>query len=243
MLYLVDPGTPVTSGRRLLLAGLLLGATLTLRLQLAPAAAVILLWSAVGEPRGRLLPLVAGLAAALALAGALDVATWGYPFQSMWLNFVYNTYNGVSSFGTEPWTFYAQLLLGRHHRFAGSARRHWRATTAAALSGDHGDSGHAFAHSPQGASLHFIYPAILPLLIVAGVGMAQIGVWMADRGLIRHRVGAIGLVAASAFLSRVLASSPNYQELWRRGHDIVQAAVLRVGARLSLRHRHLWPHL
>jgi phosphatidylinositol glycan class B len=226
VLYLVETGRPPAARRRLLLAGFLLGVTLTLRLQLAPVAAVILLWCAVSVRQGRVLPLVVGLAAALALAGALDAATWGYPFQSMWLNFVYNTYYGVSSsFGAAPWTFYPQLLLdywgGTPALLVllvgiGAKRLPLPFLAAAVILLTHSLIPHK--------EYRFIYPAILLLLIVAGIGMAQVGAAIAERTLAGRRVGSIGLVAVSALLSLALALSPPYRELWQRGHDMVRAA-------------------
>ena len=227
VLYLVDTGSPTIARRRLLLAGFLLGLSLTLRIQLAPAAAVILLWSMVGGPRGRLLPLVVGAAVALGLAGALDAVTWGYPFLSMWRNFVYNTYYGVSSyFGTEPWTFYPQVLFAYWGATAGllvllvcvgGLRLPLPFRVALVILVTHS----LIPHKEH----RFIYPAILLLLIVAGIGMAQIGVWMAERGLARQRAASIGLVAASALLSLAVAASPHFRELWQRGHGQVRAAT------------------
>jgi hypothetical protein len=52
-----------------------------------------------------------GLAVLLPVGGLLDWATWGSPFQSIWLNVVRNTVQGVSgSMGTYTWDFYPEYL-------------------------------------------------------------------------------------------------------------------------------------
>src|SRR5262249_19800057 len=70
----------------------------------------------------------------------------------------------------------------------------------------------------------FIYPAVILLLVVAGVGMARIGFWVAARGMTSIRFSSISLTAGSLLMSLVLASSPPYRELWQRGFDMVRAA-------------------
>src|SRR6185312_10787874 len=44
----------------------------------------------------------------------LDALTWTYPFQSLWLNFTYNAFNGAAdSFGTAPWSYYLIGLIAQ----------------------------------------------------------------------------------------------------------------------------------
>jgi GPI mannosyltransferase 3 len=225
VLYLVDAATP-TSRRRLLIAGFLLGVILTLRVQLAPAVLTILLWSALAERRERLAVLAVGLGAAVALAGALDAVTWGQPFQSAWRNLLYNTYYGVSSsFGTEPWTFYLELLARYWWPFiallalfiaAGGRQLPLPLLVAAIILTTHS----LVPHKEH----RFIYPAVILLLVVAGSGMARIGSWIVARRMASARLSGISLTAGSLLMSLVLASSPPYQELWERGYDMVRAA-------------------
>ena len=113
--YLADAGHRPDNGapsrRRLLLAGALLGLAFYLRLQLAPAIAILLLWLIFVGPRRNLIPLFFGIGIALVLEGGLDAITWDYPFESLWRNLTYNIFYGVSAYyGTEPWYFYACLL-------------------------------------------------------------------------------------------------------------------------------------
>ncbi len=102
-----DNGEP----RRLLMAGLCLGLAVCLRYQYAPALAAASLWQhRLDWVRWRWLAM-GGLAVVLPLAGGLDWVTWGAPFQSIWLNFIRNSVDGVSSaMGTEPLSFFPAYL-------------------------------------------------------------------------------------------------------------------------------------
>jgi phosphatidylinositol glycan class B len=152
--------------------------------------------------------------------------TWGQPFQSAWRNLLYNTYYGVSSsFGTEPWTFYLELLARYWWPFfallalfiaAGGRQLPLPFLVAAIIFATHS----LIPHKEH----RFIYPAVILLLVVAGSGMARLGSWMVARRMASVRLSGISLTAGSLLISLVLASSPPYQELWERGYDMVRAA-------------------
>jgi GPI mannosyltransferase 3 len=97
--------------RRTMLAGLLLGTGVALRVQyLFPAGA---LWGVVVLARGWRPARWVGMlgAAVLACAGVLDVWTWGLPFISYYNNVVFNLMEGVSLiFGQEPVGWYLAEL-------------------------------------------------------------------------------------------------------------------------------------
>jgi GPI mannosyltransferase 3 len=225
VLYLIDAATP-TSRRRLFIAGFLLGVIVTLRIQVAPAVLTILLWSALAQGRERLAVIGVGLGAAIAFAGVLDAVTWGHPFQSAWRNLLYNTYYGVSSsFGTEPWTFYLELLARYWWPFiallalfiaAGGRQLPLPLLVAAIILATHS----LVPHKEH----RFIYPAVILLLVVAGSGMARIGSWMVARRMASVRLSGVSLTGGSLVMSLVLASTPPYEELWERGYDMVRAA-------------------
>ena len=83
--------------RRLLAAGALFGLAILLRMQYAPALLVAALWQyRLDLSRWKWLVL-GGLAVMLPLGGVLDALTWGAPFQSLWLNLVRNSLQGVAS--------------------------------------------------------------------------------------------------------------------------------------------------
>jgi len=103
--------TPPLPRNRLLAIGGLFGLAFCLRYQYAPALLAAMLW------RYRLLwpcwrwLLAGGAAIVLPVAGVLDALTWGSPFQSIWLNFLRNSVQGVSAgMGVEPAWFYLSYL-------------------------------------------------------------------------------------------------------------------------------------
>jgi hypothetical protein len=109
-LWLGDEPERITP-RRLLAAGACLGLACCLRYQYGPA----LLGAALvqfGMRRAHWAWLALGAAAvALPVGGVLDALTWGTPFQSVWLNVLRNSVQGVSSgLGTEPVSFYPAYL-------------------------------------------------------------------------------------------------------------------------------------
>jgi hypothetical protein len=205
----------------------LLGLAAVLRLQLVPAITAIVIWQFFAQPRGAWLKLVAGAALAVAAAGLLDAATWDYPFQSLWRNFIYNTFYGVSSFyGTEDWSFYPLALLEYWRGFAvlllalaalGARRLPLPLLASALIFAAH----MAVPHK----ELRFLYPAILLLLIVAGMGLAQLSAWAAARWRIEPTRCSAVLLAVALLAAVALAATPAYRELWQRGHDMMRADI------------------
>jgi phosphatidylinositol glycan class B len=178
-LWVLEPGYPVISRRRLFVGGALLGLVFATRVQLAPAIGVAMLWTNWRAPRGRRGATLAGMAAILAAAAVLDTLTLGYPFASVWRYVLYNVFYGVSStFGVEPWPYY---LLGELGVWGGAgatmllltAIGAWRLplllVVAIAILGVHSGIAHK--------EYRFIYPAIVPLTVLAGVGLAQMASW------------------------------------------------------------------
>jgi hypothetical protein len=97
--------------RRLLLGGAALGLACCLRYQYGPAlAAAVLLQHRLAWPRWRWL-LLGAAAVVLPVGGVLDAVTWGSPFQSVWLNAMRNSVQGVSAgIGIDPAAFYLAYL-------------------------------------------------------------------------------------------------------------------------------------
>jgi hypothetical protein len=178
-LWVLEPGYPVIFRRRLFVGGALLGLVFATRVQLAPAIGVAMLWTNWRAARGRRGATLAGMAAILAAAAVLDTLTLGYPFASVWRYVLYNVFYGVSStFGVEPWPYY---LLGELGVWGGAgatillltAIGAWRLplllVVAIAILGVHSGIAHK--------EYRFIYPAIVPLTVLAGVGLAQMASW------------------------------------------------------------------
>jgi hypothetical protein len=83
-LYVLEPGYRVTSYRRLVVGGALLGLVCVMRVQLAPAIAMVALWTNWRADRERVLAMLTGAFAVLIGAAILDTLTLGYPFASLW---------------------------------------------------------------------------------------------------------------------------------------------------------------
>src|SRR5205823_6871318 len=92
--WLLDPGSRVTSRRRLFAAGLLFGLVCLLHLQLAPAAAILALWPLWRTWRTAIPALLVGAFVAIAAGAILDWAALGYPLASLWRGVLYNLVYG-----------------------------------------------------------------------------------------------------------------------------------------------------
>jgi hypothetical protein len=233
-LYTLDPGYPVTSRRRLFAGGALLAVVLVLRVQLAPAVVIAALWANLGSARGYALATLAGVTAGLIAAGTLDALTLGYPLASLWRYVLYNAYYGVSStFGVEPGIYYLQgelevwasalpflLLL-----LALGAKRMPRLMAAAVtIVAVHSMIGHK--------EYRFIYPATLLLMVLAGVGLAQIVSWgqnylkmQGNRGNIAASSCVFFFVGFWCFVSYRVWTGPTLTALRDRAHDNLSAAA------------------
>ena len=98
--------------RRLLLAGALFGLATALRFQYAPVLAVVALWQHARDVRALLWVAAGGTAVVVLALGVLDMATWGSPFQSVWLNYLRNGPQGISeAIGSQPWPFYLEYFV------------------------------------------------------------------------------------------------------------------------------------
>jgi phosphatidylinositol glycan class B len=110
-IWLGDGVRPL-SWRRLLAAGLMFGLASSLRFQYAPILGVIALLQYTRRPPDLAVVAAGGIAVVVLALGVLDAATWGAPFQSVWLNYIRNAEQGVSAaMGTQPWFFYIAYYL------------------------------------------------------------------------------------------------------------------------------------
>ncbi|MDE2229708.1 MAG: hypothetical protein KGL11_11805 [Alphaproteobacteria bacterium] len=233
-LYLAAPGYAVQGRGRLALAGFVLGVAALLRIQLASAVAFFALWDwrDTAPAARRLKPLVAGGVVALALFGAIDAATWGWPGESIYRNLLINLWYGVSAYwGVEPWYYYFDSIVAYWGAVAavmlvlartGALRLPQPAVLALVILLVHSAIGHK--------EFRFIYPALLLAVISAGLGMAQVVEWIAD-GLILHgasrrvalRAAGVPVLVLAVLTPAALAAVPKYQALWTREVDVVRA--------------------
>ena len=226
--YLLEPGYRVSSRPRLCAAAILLGVVCLMRINLGPAVAVLLLWGASGGWRQRLPALIAGGLTALGFGAALDWATLGYPLASIWRNLLYNLYYGVSAeFSVDPNFYYLWGELGVWLAAApfvlvliglGARRIPILLVTALMVIAVHSGIAHK--------EYRFIYPAILLLMVLAAVGLAQLtsgaAQWLHRRGV---RQGAATALSASVLIgywsvvSYNVWSGATLADLRQRAHD------------------------
>ena len=232
--YLIEPGYEISSRRRIFIAGFLLGVVCLLRINLGPAVAILALWTVWGARQWRLPALIAGGLAALGFGATLDWVTLGYPFASIWRNLLYNLYYGVSlEISADPGLYYlwgelgvwltaaplALLLIG-----LGSRRFPALLVTAVTVIAVHSGIAHK--------EYRFIYPAILLLMVLAAVGLAQLTNWAAQwlqrRGMRQGAATALSAVVLSGYWSAVafhVWSGGTLAELRQRAHDELVAML------------------
>ncbi len=110
-LYLGMYGEVLPEKKRLFLAGLFLGAAVSIRMQLAPAVAFAAIYFCHKRWARRGPFLISGLLVPVAIFGLVDAATWSYPFQSYFLYFKVVVLEGRGLlFGTSPWYWYLWML-------------------------------------------------------------------------------------------------------------------------------------
>ncbi|MBD2664946.1 mannosyltransferase [Richelia sinica] len=163
------------SRQRLFLAGCLLGIALALRIHLLPCIALALVY--ICKTKWRYwLPMLAGITGVFLIFGTVDAFTWTYPFQSFWLNIWVNLVEGRSKlYGVSPWYEYVVFLLKSWSWLffpmmilvvIGSRRSPILGWLAFIIILSHS----LLAHKEY----RFIYPAIPMLMILAGLGTAEL---------------------------------------------------------------------
>jgi len=175
-LYITELSGESRGRGRFAVAGLLFGCCLVFRVQLAPAVAVGMLLSAGRRVHDRLIPLVLGAVAPLALSGLLDWGTWGRPFQSIWLYFWVNwVYGAADLFGTSPWYHYLRFLFSGPAAFLlplaglavlGGRRAPVMGIAALTILGTFSLIGHK--------EFRFLYPAFPLIATLVGLGSADV---------------------------------------------------------------------
>jgi hypothetical protein len=232
--YLIEPGYPVNSRRRLFAAGILFTLICLLRVHLAPAVAAVVIWSAWGTWRTRFPAILAGGVAALIFGAIFDWLTLGYPLASLWRNVLFNVLYGVSAdFGTEAWNYYLLGELGVWAAGAtflalavglGARRLPIVLIAAVVIMLVHSGIGHK--------EYRFIYPAILLLTVLAGSGLAQLtswaGQWLSEKGVQPRAAAAIaaGIVLGCwSFAAFNVWASETLVQLRRLDRDNLAAAA------------------
>lgn len=235
-LYLGLPASGVASRARLWLAGAFLGLTFDLRYHLAAAlavAALAILWRRGGYRQW--LALIAGACGPVLAMGLLDWATLGHPFQSIFLNLAFNVAQGGDYAGRSSWLTLIVLPVYLWHAGAiamltaaaiGTRRLPSAALVAIAIFATYSFVAHK--------EYRFIYPALVLIAILAGIGSAEI--LRAARAAWPQALSS-GAVAASALtlfwlaISIAIAQSPIYRDAWTRARAIARVQLCQPPAR------------
>ena len=186
--------------------GVLLGLTVSLRVQFGPAVLLVGLWIMSRDWRRRFVPVALGGFLVVALFGIVDAITWSYPFYSYYSYFRENIlHHHAADFGVLPWYYYLLSLFthtGPLPLFAllGARRSPVLGWICLAVLLPHMLLSHK--------EFRFIYPVLPLLLILASIGILDLlRAFQLKAGWLRSP-WATQLVAACFFLlcSVVLAA-------------------------------------
>ena len=241
-IWLGESGEPETP-RREACIGALFGLAFFLRYQYAPGLLAAMLWRyRLRWTHWRWL-LAGGLAVVVPVAGVLDALTWGTPFQSIWLNVVRNSVQGVSAgMGVEPPMFYLSylavalqplpLLLGL--AVLGAIRAPALALAAAVTFVEHSLVPHK--------EVRFIYLVIAAAPVLIGLGLVELSRFPRLRLERRFAMAgaALVLVAGSAlsWWTGTVALGPRWQ--FERANVQVFLAANREAKMCGLAVRDVW---
>lgn len=193
---------------RLFWAGCWYGLAIALRIHLLPAVVFATVYICRKDWRGWL-SMVAGILGPILAFGVVDAFTWSYPFQSFWQNVWINVVEGKSEqYGVSPWYAYLSFLIKSWSlalvpitllAIVGSRRSPILAWLVIVIVLSHS----ILAHKEY----RFIYPAVVMMIILAGLGTAELVTrwrlrWSSPRGIVMAVLLCLGLwVSTSTVLA------------------------------------------
>jgi len=198
---------------RLLLIGMLLGLTVSLRMQFGPAVLLAGLWIMSKDWKARFLPVAYGILIVVTAFGIVDAITWSYPFHSYYANFREDIlHHRAAGFGFKPWYYLAFspfLHAGPMPIFAlmGVRRSPILGWVCLAVLFPHLLIGHK--------EYRFIYPVLPLLLTLAAIGLIDF-LQILERNTKFHPSPQVTLLIAASFVlacSLALASQfPRWEQ-------------------------------
>jgi hypothetical protein len=227
--YLCPDQTGTQSPRwRLRWLGICLGLTIVIRVQLAPAVLVILLWIVARHAWRTVFHVTMAAAVPVLAAGMLDWATYSYPFQSLFLNFWANIVGGVAHYygGVQP--FYYLIDMEIHYQngmfavialacVAAGRRRPLVFLIPAAIILSHSLIGHK--------EYRFIYPALPFVFVLAGVATTDLVKRLAPPNRPAAQKGlAVLLLLLWSFASWAQAIEGPFRREWLRSSGLLAAS-------------------
>jgi hypothetical protein len=219
--YLAYPGQPTANKRRLLVAGLLFGLVVAIRVNLAPAIFVAAVYICRRQFSDKWIPIVLGGLVTLVLTGLLDSLTWEYPFQSFVSNIWVNIVEKKSlNFGTAPWYYFAAkwaLIWGGAIvpiaiLFVIALRKNLLlGLIAFTIIATH----MLFAHKEY----RFVFPATPFIIILVGLGTAEVFSYFQKEIKTRKQMlmVSVGISFGWALTSGILATNDQFRPNWFRG--------------------------
>ncbi len=224
LFFLAGPDSREATKGRALLGGMAVALAVALRIQLLPAVLPIAAFVFYKSRNWR--SAVLGALIATISVGLLDWATWGRPFQSIWLNVWLNLVEGRSElFGTRSNLFYAAKMY-RHWNWAllpmtffavrGMKKLPIVAGVAAIILISHSLIPHK--------EYRFMYPAIPLIAMLVGAGCAQ---WLTATNAAGAKAASTRLgfvVAGWAVISLALATTGQFAAFWSTNRGFLMAA-------------------
>ncbi|WP_029006636.1 hypothetical protein [Azorhizobium doebereinerae] len=196
--YLAYPDGPARSFRRLVWAGLFLGAALAFRIQLGPIVLLVGVWVARLDIR-RYAAFVLGGIGPLLFLGLLDWATWGMPFQSIIKYVKYQSASigetGEGRFGFVPWYHYPGWILAYWSgAFALIVLTAWVAVKRLPLLLAIPAFNLAVLELIAMKHPRYLYPGVPFVLVLSGIGGSLLALRLWEASTPRWRIAGIGFV-------------------------------------------------
>ena len=183
-IYAVETLAARSSLRQIAMVSFMLGAALAIRIQIAPAVAIAGI-SLCGRDIQRWRMGVLAGAVPLLISGLLDWITWGEPFRSLWLNIYLNVFLGIAKnqFGTDPASYFISIMgLDWLWTLPVMVILCWRGGKMLPVAG-YSVIAIIITHSLIAhKEFRFIFPAIALAVPLAGVGLAEILVYLRKNG-------------------------------------------------------------
>lgn len=183
-IYAVETLAARSSLRQIAMVSFMLGAALAIRIQIAPAVAIAGI-SLCGRDIQRWRMGVLAGAVPLLISGLLDWITWGEPFRSLWLNIYLNVFLGIAKnqFGTDPASYFISIMgLDWLWTLPAMVILCWRGGKMLPVAG-YSVIAIIITHSLIAhKEFRFIFPAIALAVPLAGVGLAEILVYLRKNG-------------------------------------------------------------
>jgi GPI mannosyltransferase 3 len=200
-----------------------------LRPPLAPAVLFVAAW-ACRRNRRHWVALACGGAIPVAALGLTDAIAWGMPFHSVWRLFAANVIEGVlEEFGPPPVGWYLSKLVSDWGAaflillmlfLRGAPLAPLPAATAGVILVSHAMMGHQ--------EISYIYAALPPILIVAGIGTLRVSGWLAEAlkpGELDRRQIIGHATVLWALLCGMTAVGGGFRPNWTQNAGFLRAAI------------------